>query len=353
MLSKDQQQKVGEGSTAIQAAGNVTITNTGITLSEALEVAMDVWQANFYKLAGVAKETARARAEEITEEIFSKLQKEHPAGLERAREPDFLYDAYTVQEQYARCGDKDLGDLLVDLLVDRSKQAQRNIMQIVLSESLRTAPKLTENQLAVLAVVFLFRYTQSLTIANHAKLGEYFDKFARPFVSKVVKNEACYQHLQFCGCGSIGIGLGERHLETLLGTFYQGQFVKGFDQTEVSQRGISIGLDPRFFIRCLNDPSKVQVNANNKESLEKSLEEHAIPAEDRLKIAALFDVAKISDSEIKEKCISIRPYMSDFFDTWSTSPMRNFTLTSVGIAIGHANIKRLIGQFADLSIWIN
>ena len=27
--------------------------------------------------------------------------------------------------------------------------------------------------------------------------------------------------------------------------------------------------------------------------------------------------------------------------------------TSVGIAIGHANIKRLVGEFANLSIWIN
>jgi hypothetical protein len=28
-------------------------------------------------------------------------------------------------------------------------------------------------------------------------------------------------------------------------------------------------------------------------------------------------------------------------------------LTSVGISIGHANIKRLVGEFAKLSIWIN
>jgi hypothetical protein len=45
--------------------------------------------------------------------------------------------------------------------------------------------------------------------------------------------------------------------------------------------------------------------------------------------------------------------MSGLFETWSGSLMKNFTLTSVGIAIGHANIKRLIGEFANLSIWIN
>jgi hypothetical protein len=45
--------------------------------------------------------------------------------------------------------------------------------------------------------------------------------------------------------------------------------------------------------------------------------------------------------------------MSDCFEIWFASPMKNLTLTSVGIAIGHANIKRFAGEFANLSIWIN
>jgi len=57
--------------------------------------------------------------------------------------------------------------------------------------------------------------------------------------------------------------------------------------------------------------------------------------------------------EIREKCIEIRPYMSGLFETWLESEMRHFVLTSVGIAIGHANIRRVVGEFADLSIWIN
>jgi hypothetical protein len=40
-------------------------------------------------------------------------------------------------------------------------------------------------------------------------------------------------------------------------------------------------------------------------------------------------------------------------EIWSGSSMKNFTLTSVGISIGHANIKKNLGEFTDLSIWIN
>jgi len=61
----------------------------------------------------------------------------------------------------------------------------------------------------------------------------------------------------------------------------------------------------------------------------------------------------MNGDEIREKCIEIRPYMAGLFQVWSESAMKHFTLTSVGIAIGHANIKRLVGEFSNLSIWIN
>jgi hypothetical protein len=352
MLSnKKQKQDVSEGSTAIQAGGNVTITKTGLTYSEVREVALDVFRSNFYELAGMAKETAKARAEEITEDFLGRLQSEYPKGLDKSYDPDFQYALFTVQKEYARSGDKDLGDLLVDLLVDRSKQEQRDILQIVLNESLSTAPKLTESQLSALAVIFLFKYTQNLGIGNHKLLGEYFDRNVSPFVSKIVKNLACYQHLEFSGCGSIG--LASNDLEGILGKTYQGQFLKGFEEKEITDRSISIGLDSKFFIPCLNDPSKIQIRANNQESLEKSFDQHEITPEDRTKITELFNMNKMSNSEIKDKCIEFRPYMTGLFEVWSGSAMNQFTLTSVGIAIGHANIKRLVGEFANLSIWIN
>lgn len=349
MLSKDQEQKVEAGSVAIQAGGNVTIT--GVSYDDVRKIALDVFRANFYELGGTAKEVARTRAEKITEEFLTKLQKEYPTGVEKSQDPDFQYALFTVQREYARNGDKDLGALLVDLLVDRCKQKQRDILQIVLNESLNTAPKLTEAQLAVLAVIFLFKYTTFLAAGNHGQLGVYFDKYVDPFTSKIVKNLATYQHLQFTGCGSIEMGAFS--LEKILSIKYQGLFLKGFEPKEISERRISIGLDDRFFIQCLNDPLRVQVKALNKELLEESFDAHTIPVEDRPKISGLFNLGKMSEAEVKKICIEVRPYMASIFECWSESAMKNFTLTSVGIAIGHANIKRLVGEFENLSIWIN
>lgn len=351
MLSKAQDQNAKEGSTAIQAGGNVTITQTGLTVTEVRNVALDVFRSNFFELAGTAKKIAEPRGEQITDLFLSKLQEEFPAGLDKSHDPDFQYALFSVQREYARSGDKDLGDLLVDLLVDRSKQEQRDILQIVLNESLITAPKLTESQLAALTIKFVLQYSQSVGVQNHKMLGVYLDKFVEPFATKLVKNQACYQHLEFCGCGSIS-ALAKK-LESILRQSYGGLFVTGFDKTQVDVKAVSIGLDSRFFVPCLNHESHFQVKARSQEALSKKLEEAAVSAEDRVKIMELFAIGKMSEGEIKERFISIRPYMAGVFDTWADSPMKSFRLTSVGIAIGHANVKRLVGEFADLSIWIN
>lgn len=350
MFNKGQEQSVESGGTAVQATGDVTIINAGISSAEARAIALDVAKVTFYELSGLAREIASARVEEITNRVIEKLEKENPSGLQKAKDPDFQYSLLTVQKEFARTGDTDLGDLLVDLLVDRSKQNQRNILQIVLNESLVTAPKLTDGQLAALAVIFLFRYTQNSGVGSHALFGEYLDKHVLPLAAKLPKSMASYQHLEFAGCGTVLVG---EPLEELLGKTYQGLFLKGFEQAEIANQGISPGLAPKFIVQCLMDPSKLQNNALNKQVIEKQIATNELSAEDGTKLLLLFDAYKLSPSQVKDKVIQIRPFMAEVFDTWAKTSMQSFTLTSVGMAIGHANIKRFAGEFAKLEIWIN
>jgi hypothetical protein len=346
----EQSQNTGNNCTNLQAK-EITVNNNGITYKEAHLIALEVFKANFLDLIGTAKEVAKKRAEEITEKFLTKLQSEYPVGLQAANSPDFQDSLFTLQKEYAKCGDKELGDLLVDLLIDRSKQKNRDILQIVLNESLLTAPKLTQNQIAILSIVFLLRYTVSLGIGNHQNLGEYLDKYIQPLLSFLVKNDASYQHLEYTGCGTIEIG--EISLSQIFGTTYQGLFLKGFEKKDVDLTKLQIGITPDFFIYCLNDNSKLQIKTMSSETLEKQFLNKNIPDTIRNYIRQLFNLNKMGETEIKDKIIQIRPYMKDLYDIWENSPIKKLQLTSVGIAIGHANIKRNIGEFSNLSIWIN
>jgi len=44
--------------------------------------------------------------------------------------------------------------------------------------------------------------------------------------------------------------------------------------------------------------------------------------------------------------------MKDLLDFWDNSSMKHLTLTSVGIAIATANLRRKTGISVDLDIWI-
>lgn len=347
-MSNNQGQHVEGHALALQAGRDV---NIGLSYADVKEIALDVYKSNVYQLSGIAVQVAQSRAEEVTDAFLAKLQRENPYGFNQAQDPGFQYALYTVQKEHARSGDNDLSDLLVDLLVDRTKHEPRDFIQIVLDESLNTAPKLTSSQLSSLAVIFYLRYTQNPGLGTHESFGVDLDKYLAPLVGGIANSFASFQHLEFSGCGAIAVT--EISLEQILAENYQGLFAKGFDSSAIYEQGITIKNDPRVFIPCLNDQAKLQVKALNREGLKRYLEELAVSAEDAAKIASLFDLNLMTHHEIREKCVSLRSYMSVVFEFWSNSSAKSFTLTSVGMAIGHANIKRFAGEFGNLSIWIN
>lgn len=344
-----QEQSSGDNSTNIQA--NSLTIHQGLTVAEARQIALDVYKSNLYEMAGIAANIARDRVEKITDAYLEKTIKVHPEGIQKANDPGFQFALRTVQKEYAKTGDDDLADILVDLLIDQTKHDARTLIQIVLTESLETAPKLTSQQLSALALVFYFKYTQNQIVGNLELLSHVLEVHIKPFVTDFAQSNASFQHLEFCGCGSVAIG--GITLEKALLEHYRGIFLEGFDASEVTTREISIGLDPRFFIPCLNDGTKFQVKARNKKDLDAALRRHEINDEDSQKIRSLFDIGIMPENKVRDGVCNKVPYMAHVFDAWNKSPMKSFTLTSVGIAIAHANIKRHAGEFADLRIWIN
>lgn len=341
-------QKGDTHSTNIQAQ-TMTI-NTGISYSEAKEIALDVFRNNFLDLTNEAKQIAEQRAEEITEKFFSNLISNNPTGLNEAKSPDFQYSLYNVQKQYARMGDTDLGDLLVDLLVDRSTHENRSIIQIVLNESLEVVSRLTKEQIDALSLIFIGRYSANRKINNLELFGMYLDRYFAPIPTDNLKSNSIYQHLAYAGCGTISVGSID--IIQQFKKHYGGLFSKGFDNKEVEKYNIDITRLGRYFVSCLNDSTKFQINSISIDELNEIISKDDLSDNEMDCLKSLFNGSIMSDNEIKEVIIKRRSYMKNVIETWNESSMKHFGLTSVGIAIGHANLKRKIGSFTDLSIWI-
>ncbi|QTC41528.1 hypothetical protein I7V34_21180 [Bacillus sp. V3] len=208
MLRNKQDQQGGDYSTNVQAGNNVHLQQNkyGLSYSEVKEVALDIFDANFSKLALAAQEVAKKRAEEVTTAFLDELQQKAPEAMDSMKEPDMQYALLMAQKEYARTGDKNLSEVLVDILVERSKIQERSLLQIVLNESLEIVPKLTNVQLNTLSLIFIIKYSINHNVCSFDSLKSYLKNTIAPFIDDLTTTHSHFQHLEYAGCGTISIG---------------------------------------------------------------------------------------------------------------------------------------------------
>lgn len=277
------EQSGGQNSVNLQGE-NVHYHGHGITYRDAKEIAQDVFEKNFRELTTEAKEIAAERANEVREQIMDKLKQVEENVLESFKDPDVQYQIFNVQKEYARSGDKNLAEMLTDLLVERVKEPNRTFKQVLLNESMAVLPKLTSAQINILTCIFIVKWVKESDVENLETLKAFLDEFYTnlPFDSSDVKLDANYLHLQYAGCGDVSV-----RAKSFANVYYEAY--------------------PNLF------PTQSEV-------INVMKEQHP-----RIEVIATL---------------------------WDTTPLSRFTLTTVGIAIAHSNMCRLLGIEPDLDIWL-
>jgi hypothetical protein len=345
---KINKQEGGENSTNLQ--GQNIVINQGITYQDAKNIAIDVFKSNYLELSTKAAETAKQRAEELVDDFLTEVQKRSPESINSMENPGMQYAIFTAQKEYAKTGDKDLSDMLVDILVDRAAQEERNLKQIVLDESLSIVPKLTLSQMDSLTIIFILKYSRNFQVGSIPLLKNYLEEYISPFTSLLSKENSLYQHLEFAGCGSIS--LGAHKIEDRILKTYKGIFCKGFTKEQFETTGIIIDKYPALIIPCLQDNSKFQLAAIDDETFEQIAKENRVDEADIYKLKPFMNNYQMNATEVKDLLKQQGDFMNTLFEIWDNSPLKNMTLTSVGIAVATANLRRKTGISVDLGIWI-
>ena len=343
---KKQIQKAGDASVNVQA-GEI---HFGITVSDAKQIAQEVFDNTFYKLQGVAMQTATHRANEILDRYLEALAEQNPEGLESATDPDMQYALFRAQMEYARCGVQQLADVLVDILVDRASTKDRSLLQIVLNESIGVAAKLTDYQFDILSVIFILRYTRHTRIDSLESLKSYLREVIVPFIQNLRKDESTFQHLEYTGCGQVQPGFIQ--IEDGFRRDYPGCFWKGLTKDEADQMINDGKFTSELLTECFHNTDLYQFKALNEQALRSWGEQKGYDAD---KVNALLNIQHkhlLDNTGIRLFFRKEMPELELLFETWASSPMQAFTLTSVGIAIAHANIRRKTRHEFDLNIWI-
>lgn len=177
---------------------------------------------------------------------------------------------------------------------------------------------------------------------------DYLNNSILPHISSINDKHSLYQHLVYAKVGSIDTG--QLSLEKIFSKVYGGLFLNGYTADELQDY---LSKYPTYFIQCLHNPEKFQINAMRTEDLDEFLERNEeLNSADKKFLKDHFSNNMMSQEEIKSFICKESPNCETLFNLWNDSPLKHFSLTSVGIVLGANRSKQLSGDIFDMNIWI-
>ncbi|WP_323142803.1 LPO_1073/Vpar_1526 family protein [Massilia phyllosphaerae] len=350
MLGKTQAQEAADGAVAVQAGRDV-VMHVGVTTPEEVRaLASDTFKADFVKMLGMAEAIAEARANKVLEAFIDRVERVNPSALRYANDPDFRYTLYTAQKTAARTDNSGLHDLLVELLVQRTFEAPRSLIQLVLNESIEVVQRISTSQINTLSLAFVILTLRFASVASFDTFLKTMDVYVEPLLSDVAGSKASLSHLEYAGCGTNSDTMRRLMADMLLRS-YPGAFQQGASEAEAGIKVLSPAAR-RLLVPCEHNPARVQVLSGTREMLDDLCKQLQLDERDTKMLQAIFQGQRIDVRNVRSVCITKRPYLARLFDVWDKSALTSFSPTSVGIAIAHANLSKY-GDIGPLSNWIN
>jgi len=343
-----QEQTGGPGSTNVQAGGDIVYM--GMSYDDVRQISLDLIRANLFAFRAELELVVEERVKQFVDMFIDRMRSESPDAVEGIKDADVQFSLVAASRDYARTGDAELGDVLVDLLARRCAAETRTLMAVVLNDAIATASRLTSKELSILTLAWKLFRTKYMKMFSLDALRDYLRDDIEPYVNSIPTGDATYLHLQYLGCALVNpvqsVDLPKHWLAS-----YSGIFASGFSEDEIPVELQQLLPDQKLFVRCLRDRSKWQVNATDEDVIREKARTVGRP-ELADALVSLQQAHLLPVEEVRAELVAANRSMERVFFLLEKTPLQHLTLTSVGIAIAHANDCRLTKQDSPLSIWI-
>ena len=350
----DQKQRADANSVAIQSGRDTNVHHHhGVTIDEVRQIVEMVAAEQRAAFKAIAAEKVEERLRDYDRRLIERFSDPSKANPEAFKDPDFQYLLSRTQHAFARSGDAGVRDILIDLISSRSKQTDRTRLSLTLNDAVEKAAVLTKNEFAELTLCYLVRYSQ-FDLRNLTSFGDQFTRFVSPLLTDISRENASYMYIQAQSCGAIEEF--PRELVLWLRASYFGIFSGGFESEHLarffSEDRIKEMRSNQLIIPCINDPTKLQLNVLNRKSFEDREEVRQMPKNEQDNLWSIFDSSVWNGEAFFANVEPVYPDIRTLKSLWDDTALKQISLTTIGIAIGHANISRLYGFSPDLGIWL-
>jgi hypothetical protein len=346
-------QRSGDNSTNYQA-NKIIIRETGLTVADAKEVALMVVEQNFIKFSEEAKATAKVRAEEMVNEYLAGLVAKDERLVDEVQSPGVQMALVSAQKEFIKSGDKDLSQLLVNVLVERTAQPQRNLLQITLDDSLTALGRLTNSHVSTILLSFLLNNFSKGHVTNVTTVKTFFDSYVQPLIPHASRSRAAYDHLVSVGCGEIVYGNGEL-INNILSN-YKAAFNSGMDEAtflSLHKKGLVDPVKyPHLVVHCGNNYKKVQIGYLTDHALSVAVTRFGLSNEVANELQQIFNDTTMPIDDIKSQLLGFGSYMAELFDLWENTPFSSLTLNNIGKVLAISAFQKEYNAKLDMQTWV-
>ncbi|MGW3689413.1 LPO_1073/Vpar_1526 family protein [Streptomyces sp. NPDC005125] len=323
--------------------------NFGLGVEDVEYIVTKMATEKFSSYSQEAFQVMKERVEEFAENYIREMLDRDPAAIENIKDPGMQSALLDAESGFAKTGDTDLGSILVDILVERTLATKRDVLQLALNEAIGVTQKLAANHLSAISIVFLFRQVRHV-VNSVSELHDRWRVNLPPLVSDFACTDSDARYLMGTGCAVLTAGATS--IADSLRTEYPGLFCKGLTLEE--NPALEKFMDSPFVMPCIRDSQRLQISTTDETTLREAAKQANIGKEDVDTLANLLQSNPMNDEEINSELIEIVPGMEKVIEAWGGSTLRQIIPTATGIAIGHANVRRVTeNQFqGDLRIWI-
>lgn len=324
----------------------------GLSYSDAKDLIETVVDQKMIAFKDEAKLLYQNRVNEFTKLLVTQIKDMSEAEVLKLREPDTQVILAEAAKIAGRKQNPELRDMLADLVIKRIKNdasGKEELKNIVFNEAIATINRLTIDQLKIITLCYLLRYTTYGGVVAWDSFNRYLNVHIKPFIS--FKNtHAEFQHIEYAGCGSIGIG--SLNLVTIYKDQYTFLFAKPIPKDQFDGLSLPETTKAEMFVFDVEE-NAYSFNFRNKKDLEKYLEEKSPDKEVNKRIAGLYQAHIKTDKEIKDKIEAETGIGKEVLGLFEKTALKHLSLTTVGIAIAITYFERMVGEKINVDIWIN
>lgn len=201
LFEKGSSQNVSDGSVALQAQGDITITN-GLSAADVKVLFEMLFENQFPKIQEIAREQALINHNEFQAKVISDLHKNSERIIiDKFKDPDVQALINDTLTSAARKGDKSHPELLSKLIVEKVSIGSSDLKEIVINEAIGVIPKLTNLQISLICGVFILKNLQMTYPLGDVvySLKDLHDAFESKFGLNLNLSETNLNHISYTG----------------------------------------------------------------------------------------------------------------------------------------------------------